>query len=390
MGKKHEPLVSICIPAFNGGKFIHRALESLIHQSYKNIEIVVADDASTDNTSEIVRRYASKDKRIVYFRNNSNLGGIRNSFKAIEIATGNYIQVLCHDDWFSENCVEESVKAFQLHPQIGMVLPQVISFDLKDNKIFSPRRIFIAHGGIYSTEPLLKYGYKFQLAFPGELALLGGSALYRREDLIDIKPFMLEIVESPDYPIARDFGFWGAALIPLKILSKYRSFMCNTSSACVLAKHLTSYGGGRNDDISSRNISVRVKRFFAIRGFYERIYANELKRFLPHFRLGFGAQETADLLLAFARGRFKNSSLKEILQGVSLVWGDYSSSERFWIATNVPLIIFTRILQYAGQCLKKACKREKKFVNYYPRIFLDKGKDATASFKFDPPALENQ
>lgn len=390
MEKKHEPLVSICIPAFNSGKFIHRALESLIHQSYKNIEIVVVDDASTDNTGEIVRRYAAKDERIVYFRNDSNLGGMKNFFKAVETATGDYIQGLCHDDWLSKNCVEEGVQAFQLHPQIGMVLPQVISFDLKDNRVFSPRRIFIAHSGIYSTEPLLKYGYKSQLAFPGELVLLGGIALYRRKDLIDIKPFMLEIVENPDYPIARDFGFWGAALIPLKILSKYRSFMCNTSSACVLVKYPTSYGGGRNDDMSSHNISVRVKRSFAIKGFYERIYANELKKFLPHFRLGFGAQEIADLLLAFARGRFKNSGLREILQGASLIWGDYSSPEKFWIAANVPLIIFTRILQYAGRCLREACRGEKKFVNYYSRIFLNKSKGATASFKFDPPALENQ
>lgn len=382
MEQKQEPLVSICIPTFNGGKFIHRALESLIHQSYKNMEIIVADDASTDNTGEVVRYYASRDKRIVYFRNDTNLGGMKNLFKAIDVATGAYIQGLCHDDWLSRDCIGEGVQAFQLHPHIGMVLPQVISLDLKSNYIFSPRRFFINRGGRYSTNSFLKTGYKSQLA------LLCGSAIYRRRDLIDIKSFMMEVVESPDYAVACDFGFWGEALIPLKILSRYRYFVCNTNSAYVLIMHSKSYGGSRGADVSSHDISMRVKRSAVIRKFYEKIYTNELKIFLSCFRVGFGTQETADILLAFIKGKFPNHNFRKIIGGVFTILKHYSSSERFLIALSVLPVSFMRTLYHLERHLKEMFAGKGKYIRYYPKIFLDLNNGA-AIFQFDSPGSDN-
>ncbi len=105
MNKDFNPLVSICIPIFNGGSFVSRALESSINQTYKNIEIIVVDNASTDNTRKIIDSYIAKDKRIKYFRNDFNIGAIKNFLKSFQFASGEYVQLLCHDDWLSKNYI---------------------------------------------------------------------------------------------------------------------------------------------------------------------------------------------------------------------------------------------------------------------------------------------
>ena len=61
------PLVSVLIPTYNRKKMLKRALDSVLQQTYKNIEIYVSDNASTDNTIELMYEYSNKDKRIIYF-----------------------------------------------------------------------------------------------------------------------------------------------------------------------------------------------------------------------------------------------------------------------------------------------------------------------------------
>jgi len=74
MENKKEELVSIIMPAYNCGDFIGIALDSVINQSYKNWELIVVDDASTDNTAGVVDKYTKKDSRIKYHRLDKTLG----------------------------------------------------------------------------------------------------------------------------------------------------------------------------------------------------------------------------------------------------------------------------------------------------------------------------
>lgn len=106
---KNLPLVSICIPTYNGGAFIVETLESALQQTYSNIEIVITDDKSSDNTLEICYKYAKKDSRIKIFENNQNLGLVGNWCESIEKASSKWVKFLFQDDLLSNDCVEKMI-----------------------------------------------------------------------------------------------------------------------------------------------------------------------------------------------------------------------------------------------------------------------------------------
>lgn len=98
--------VSIIIPAYNAEKYIKRCIDSIIKQTYKNLEVLIVDDGSTDNTPKILDDIASKDKRIkVIHKQNGGVSLARNV--AIEKATGEYIMFTDSDDWLEPDMVEK-------------------------------------------------------------------------------------------------------------------------------------------------------------------------------------------------------------------------------------------------------------------------------------------
>lgn len=99
----HHPLVSIVMCTYNGEKFVEEQLLSLQNQSYTHLEIIIADDVSSDNTYAILEKYASKDQRIRLFRNEKNLGYSGNFRSAFNKTTGAYIAICDQDDvWHPE------------------------------------------------------------------------------------------------------------------------------------------------------------------------------------------------------------------------------------------------------------------------------------------------
>lgn len=107
------PLVSVYIPTKNRSEKLKRALDSVIHQTYKNIEIIVIDDASSDDTQKVISEVSSStDVRVVYIRNQSSLGGGGARNKGIQCATGRFITGLDDDDVFEINRIEEFVRQF--------------------------------------------------------------------------------------------------------------------------------------------------------------------------------------------------------------------------------------------------------------------------------------
>jgi len=113
-----NPLVSICIPTYNGEKHIEQCLVSATNQTYKNIEIIIIDDASTDNTWNIINQYAVTDKRIKLYRNDNNIGLVGNFNKCLEIAGGQWIKFLLQDDYITDNCVDTMVANISVEDKI--------------------------------------------------------------------------------------------------------------------------------------------------------------------------------------------------------------------------------------------------------------------------------
>lgn len=111
-------LVSICIPTYNGQKFLEICLDSAIGQTYKNIEIIIVDDGSSDITYEIAKKYAVNDSRIKLYRNEKNLGLVGNWNHCIELACGTWIKFLFQDDYLAPDCIEIMLNALSANDKI--------------------------------------------------------------------------------------------------------------------------------------------------------------------------------------------------------------------------------------------------------------------------------
>lgn len=104
-------LVSIIMPTYNCAKFIKKTIESVIAQTYKNWELIIVDDCSSDNTEEIVNKF--KDERIKYYRLEKNSGAAVARTQAMKLAIGNYMAFLDSDDLWKENKLEKQIKFMQ-------------------------------------------------------------------------------------------------------------------------------------------------------------------------------------------------------------------------------------------------------------------------------------
>ena len=103
-------LVSIIMPSYNTASFISKTIESVLNQTYKNWELLIVDDCSTDDTDEIVSKY--NDKRIVYLKNEKNSGAAISRNRALRNAKGKWIAFLDSDDLWHPTKLEKQIKFF--------------------------------------------------------------------------------------------------------------------------------------------------------------------------------------------------------------------------------------------------------------------------------------
>lgn len=109
---KNNPLISIIIPIYNTEKYLPRCLDSVVHQTYNNLEIILIDDGSTDNSYQIAKDYSAKDSRIkLIHQKNQGLSGARNT--GIGKSTGKYISFIDSDDEVKSNFIEKLLFALQ-------------------------------------------------------------------------------------------------------------------------------------------------------------------------------------------------------------------------------------------------------------------------------------
>lgn len=114
IAKKNNPKVSIIIPVYNIEKYLPFCLESLVNQTYSNLEIICVNDGSTDNSLNILKQYASKDERIVVINKvNEGVSVARNA--ALQTVKGDYIVFVDGDDWLDENYVEIMIEKAEQH-----------------------------------------------------------------------------------------------------------------------------------------------------------------------------------------------------------------------------------------------------------------------------------
>jgi glycosyltransferase involved in cell wall biosynthesis len=109
--KNYTGLVSIAMCTYNGAVHLNEQLDSLIRQTYPNLEIVIVDDCSTDNTPEVVKEYAQKDNRIKFYQNEKNLGYNKNFERAVQLTTAAYIAISDQDDIWALYKIETMLRS---------------------------------------------------------------------------------------------------------------------------------------------------------------------------------------------------------------------------------------------------------------------------------------
>ena len=97
-------MISVAMTTYNGEKYLKEQIDSILSQSEKDIELIICDDCSTDNTNKILSDYTEKDKRVHVYKNELNLGYVKNFEKAISLCSGDYIALSDQDDiWLPEH-----------------------------------------------------------------------------------------------------------------------------------------------------------------------------------------------------------------------------------------------------------------------------------------------
>ena len=108
-----DPELSIGFPVFNGEIFLKKRLESILSQSFVNYELIISDNASTDDTDKICKEFLKKDSRIKYYRQEKNMGSIQNFKFVLDQAVGKYFVWAATDDLWENNFLEKTINVLQ-------------------------------------------------------------------------------------------------------------------------------------------------------------------------------------------------------------------------------------------------------------------------------------
>ena len=137
---QNTPLVSIGLPVYNGERFLKRALDSLLAQDFQNLELILSDNASTDDTSMICEEYASKDARIRYVRNATNLGALKNFNQVLDLARGTYFMWAAYDDLWEPDFISSLVNLLEANPGAILAFCSCYRLDTAGNLLRTHRK----------------------------------------------------------------------------------------------------------------------------------------------------------------------------------------------------------------------------------------------------------
>lgn len=191
---KDKPTLSVLMPNYNHAKFVGEALEAILQQSYRPIEVIVIDDASTDSSVEVIQQFAKRYPIIRLIQNENNMGVVHNLKNLSEIAIGNYIYLPGADDKIMPGFLEKSMEMLIEYPHAGLcsTLSYVINEEgmyqglLRSAGIISTQKSFIPPEK--AQKALLKYGSW----------ILGNATIFRKKALLEAGGYIPELRSFAD------------------------------------------------------------------------------------------------------------------------------------------------------------------------------------------------
>ena len=125
----NNPKVSIGLPVYNGEPFLSETLDAILAQTFEDFELIISDNASTDATEMICRRYAAKDERITYYRQQHNVGATANFNQVFQLSSGEYFKWAAHDDLITPDYLDRCVEILTSDRSIVLCHSQVQIID---------------------------------------------------------------------------------------------------------------------------------------------------------------------------------------------------------------------------------------------------------------------
>jgi len=206
-----DPLVSICIPVFNGERTIHKTINSILNQTYQNLEIIIIDNCSTDSTAKIVQEY--RDPRIRFIRNELHLPTAEYNWnRCFEYVRGEFMAIFHADDVYQPQIISRQVETFLKYPSVGAVFTMgkiINEMDEITGHFRLPKGIQGSTPYLYDTLLLSVLEYGDFLPCP--------SAMLRTSHYLELSPFRYDECGS-----ASDLDMWlrGAKTRPIIILDE--------------------------------------------------------------------------------------------------------------------------------------------------------------------------
>lgn len=250
----NNPLVSILIPVYNREELIIKSIDSSLKQTYNNIEIIIVDNCSKDNTWKLLQDYAKKDKRIKVFRNDKNIGPVLNWKRCLEEAKGEYAKLLFSDDLISDNFIKNSLSVFDKN--VAFVISEIEIFNnhkvLYNQKQYKNRSYSVKK---YFEEILLYNNIVFSVS--------PGSALFRTKDIR--KSLLVEIPNEFNLDFKR-FGAGTDLLIFLLVAKDYSKINISKDTKAYFRSHDNSFTTSNDLDIY-----YNYSKYYFIKQFYPKL-----------------------------------------------------------------------------------------------------------------------
>jgi len=245
-------LVTVVIPNYNYGAFLREAIDSVLAQTYDNIEVVVVDDGSSDVSRTVIESYSGRIRPI--FQQNKGVSAARNAGAAI--GSGEFLAFLDADDVWLPDKVEKQMKVFEGNEKIGLVHVGFVEIDLKGER----GKTFIEGKAGRVAEDMLK--------FEGPVILAGGSGFVLRKSIFDaVGGFDERLSTSADWDIAFQSAYrCEVGFVPEPLL-KYRMHGSNMHSNIAVMERDTEIAWAKAFETLGDEVGTSGRRYY-----YARLY----------------------------------------------------------------------------------------------------------------------
>lgn len=207
VSSKQGPLLSVLLPNYNHGHHVREALDAILTQSFGTIEVIVVDDASTDNSIDLIEQFVRRDPRVRLLCNVENRGAVFSLQRALEDATGDYVYFGASDDQVLPGFFEKSMRLLAQYPQAGLCCSDPAYLDDATGVAYAHRRGWSDRPRYFSPDELA-------LVIKGE-HIPGHASIVKRELLLEAGGFIPELKWHCDWFALHVIAFrYGICYIP--------------------------------------------------------------------------------------------------------------------------------------------------------------------------------